>query len=98
MSAQPAAARLVGVGVFVLAAVLLFGVGLFMIGDRQNAFTRKFVVYTEFAKMTGLQPGSIVRVSGAKAGTVKEIAVPNSPSKKLRVKLEISEELHALAR
>lgn len=90
--------RLVGVGVFVLAAVVLFAVGLFMIGDRQNAFMRKFVVYTEFAKITGLQQGSIVRVSGAKGGTVKEIAVPDTPSKKFRVKMEISESLHALVR
>ena len=39
-----------------------------MIGDRQMAFAKKFTIYTEFKKITGLQPGGIVRVSGAKAG------------------------------
>ena len=71
MSAK--AARLVGVGVFVIAGALLFAIGLFMIGDRQMAFAKKFTVYTEFKKITGLQPGSIVRVSGAKAGSITQI-------------------------
>jgi phospholipid/cholesterol/gamma-HCH transport system substrate-binding protein len=91
-------ARLAGVGAFVLAGLLLFTVGLFMIGDRQMAFANKFTVYTEFKKITGLQPGAIVRVSGAKAGTITEILPPNAPSGKFRVKLEIAEDLHQLVR
>jgi phospholipid/cholesterol/gamma-HCH transport system substrate-binding protein len=91
-------ARLVGIGVFVVSGLLLFGIGLFMIGDRQMAFAKKFVIYTGFTKITGLQPGAIVRVSGAKAGTVKEIVPPSRPSDKFRVKLEITDELHPLVR
>ena len=91
-------ARMVGLGVFVVAGLLLFTVGLFMIGDRQMAFAKKFTVYTEFKKITGLQPGAIVRVSGAKAGTIRKIAPPNRPSEKFRVELEITEELHPLVR
>jgi phospholipid/cholesterol/gamma-HCH transport system substrate-binding protein len=98
MPATTSAARLVGVGVFVLGGLLLFTVGLFMIGDRQMAFAKKFTVYTEFRKITGLQPGAIVRVSGAKAGSIKEILPPNTPSAKFRVKLEITEDLHQLVR
>jgi phospholipid/cholesterol/gamma-HCH transport system substrate-binding protein len=90
--------RLVGVGVFVIVTLLLFAIGLFMIGDRQMAFARKFIVYTEFAKITGLQPGAIVRVSGAKAGAVKSIAPPSRPAAKFRVELEIVEDLHGLVR
>ena len=89
-------ARLVGVGVFVLGGLLLFTLGLFMIGDRQMLFAKKFVIYTEFKKITGLQPGAIVRVSGAKAGAITEILPPNTPSEKFRVKLEIAEDLHQL--
>jgi len=94
----PTPARLAGVGVFVVSGLLLFAVGLFMIGDRQMAFAKKFAIYTEFAKITGLQPGAIVRVSGAKGGTVTEIIPPNRPSEKFRVKLEITEQLHPLVR
>ena len=55
---MPTPARLAGVGVFVLSGLLLFAVGLFMIGDRQMAFVKKFTIYTEFRKITGLQPGA----------------------------------------
>jgi len=66
------ATRLVGVGVFVIVGVLLFTIALFMIGDRQMAFARRFTLYTEFSRVTDLQPGAIVRVSGAKGGEVKD--------------------------
>ena len=91
-------ARLVGVGVFVLGGLLLFAVGLFLIGDRQMAFATKFTVYTEFTKITGLQPGAIVRVSGAKAGTITQIIPPGRPGEKFRVELEVTEDLHQLVR
>ena len=91
-------ARLAGVGAFVLGGLLLFTVGLFMIGDRQMAFAKKFTIYTEFKKITGLQPGAIVRVSGAKAGAITQIVPPARPSGKFRVEFEITEELHPLVR
>jgi phospholipid/cholesterol/gamma-HCH transport system substrate-binding protein len=90
--------RLVGIGVFVLGGLLLFALGLFMIGDRQMAFAKRFTVYTEFTKVTGLQPGAVVRVLGAKAGSIKQIVPPNSPGEKFRVRLEIGESLHQLVR
>ena len=91
-------ARLAGVGVFVLLGLSLFAVALFMIGDRQLAFARKVVVYTEFKTITGLQPGAIVRVSGAPAGSVTDIDVPSDPSGRFRARLEITEDLHQLVR
>src|SRR5688572_27714229 len=62
------------------------------------AFATKFTVYTEFKKITGLQPGAIVRVSGAKAGSITQILPPNKPSEKFRVELEITEDIHQLVR
>ena len=91
-------ARLAGVGIFVLTGLLLFAIALFMIGERQLAFARKFVVYTEFTTITGLQPGAVVRVSGAPAGSITDIEPPVDPSGKFRVRLEITEDLHQLVR
>lgn len=91
-------ARLAGVGLFVLGTVLLLGVAVFMIGDRQMAFTKRFVLYTEFARVTGLQDGAVVRVSGARAGEVTAIAPPLEPAGKFRVSLQVTEELHRLVR
>ncbi len=90
--------RLAGVGVFVGGGLLLFAIGLFMIGDRQMAFSDKVIVYTEFRRVTGLQPGAIVRVSGAKAGSIREILPPNTPSGRFRVEFDLIEDLHPLVR
>jgi phospholipid/cholesterol/gamma-HCH transport system substrate-binding protein len=91
-------ARLVGVGLFVLGGLLLFGIGLFLIGDRQMAFNRSFTIYTEFHRITGLQPGALVRVSGAKAGSVTTIRVPSGPGGRFHVEFEIAESLHPIVR
>ena len=77
---------------------MLFAIAVFMIGDRQMAFSRRVAIYTEFRTITGLQPGAIVRVSGATAGSVQEIEPPADPSGKFRVRLEITEDLHQLVR
>jgi phospholipid/cholesterol/gamma-HCH transport system substrate-binding protein len=91
-------ARLAGVGLFVLAGLVLFAIALFMIGERQLAFAQRFVIYTEFTTITGLQPGAIVRVAGAPAGSVTGIDPPADPNGKFRVRLEITEDLHQLVR
>lgn len=96
MSATPA--RLAGVGLFVITMLVLVGVAVFMIGNRQMAFSKRFDLYTEFAKVTGLQTGAIVRVSGARAGEVVEIVPPTQPAGRFRVRLRIVEELHTLVR
>jgi len=91
-------ARAAGVGLFVLAAIALFGVAVFMIGDRHQAFAKKFVVYTEFARVTGLQAGAVIRVSGARGGEVTDVAPPTQPAGRFRVRMEVTEDLHQLVR
>jgi phospholipid/cholesterol/gamma-HCH transport system substrate-binding protein len=90
--------KLVGAGAFVVMGVLLFTVGLFMIGERRMLFEDRMSVYTEFAKLGQLQMGAVVTVAGANAGEVTDIVIPASPAGKFRVKMEIREELHGLVR
>src|SRR5260370_620285 len=90
--------RAVAVGAFVIAGVLLFGVGLFLIGDRRLLFSDTFEVYAEFANIAGLQNGAKVRVAGLDAGEVDTIHVPANPSARFRVKLRIREDVHPLIR
>ena len=90
--------RAVAVGAFVVAGVLLFGVGLFLIGDRRMLFSNMFEVYAEFANISGLQNGAKVRVAGMDAGEVDTIHVPSTPSARFRVKLRIREDVHQLIR
>lgn len=86
------------VGAFVVGGVLLFGLGLFLIGDRRMLFEDRVEVYAEFMKIAGLQPGAIVRVAGMDAGEVETIHVPAAPSQPFRVKLLVRRDLHPLIR
>ncbi len=86
------------VGIFVGVCLLLFGVGLFLIGNSNQLFTKSFHVYAEFKKITGIQDGGKVRVAGMDAGTVTRIEVPSRPEGKFRVYFKIVEKLHPLVR
>ncbi|HEY7162518.1 MAG TPA: MlaD family protein [Acidobacteriota bacterium] len=88
----------VGLGIFVVAGLLLFTAGIFLIGNRQMLFQRSFEIWTEFTTIGGLQEGATVRVSGKDAGEVLDIEVPPDPSKKFRIRMRIVEELHPLVR
>ena len=90
--------KAVGAGAFVVIGLLLFAVGLFMIGERRMLFEKRFTVYTEFSRLGDLETGAPVRVAGADAGEVTDIEVPAKPSAKFRVKMEVREALHPIIR
>src|SRR5215472_9260575 len=90
--------RNVNVGLFVAGGLLLFGAGMFLIGDRRQAFGRHIEYYSEFVNLSGLSNGAKVRVGGLDAGEVLAIEVPDSPSSRFRVRWRISEKLGALVR
>ena len=75
------------VGAFVVGGVLLFTVGLFLIGDRRMLFSDTFEVYAEFAEIAALDNGAKVRVAGMDAGEVENIRVPAGPGSRFRVRM-----------
>lgn len=90
--------RLAAVGAFVVAGLLLFGVGLFLIGDRRLLFVDNYEIFTEFSKVTGVQVGTGVRVAGLPAGEVTAVLIPPGPTSRFRVRLRIREDLKPLVR
>jgi phospholipid/cholesterol/gamma-HCH transport system substrate-binding protein len=86
------------VGLFVLAGLSLFTVGLFLIGNRHEAFAKHVEFYADFTNLAGLSKGSKVQVAGMDAGQVLDIGVPSSPSSGFRVKVRIDDRLHGLVR
>jgi len=86
------------IGIFVVGGLLLFGIGMFLIGDRHQAFARHNEYYAEFANLGGLAEGAKVRVAGMDAGQVLAIDVPDSPSSRFRVKWRIDAKLSGLVR
>ena len=85
-------------GTFVLVGVILLTTVLFLIGNRNQAFSKHENLYVEMATVTGIAPGSKVRAGGLDAGEVKVIELPSRPSAKFRVKLEVERKLHSLIR
>ncbi len=86
------------VGAFVLGGLVLFGAGLFLIGDRRLLFVDQFEINSTFGKVTGLQIGTNVMVAGLAAGEVMEIALPSRPSDRFRVRMRLREDVHHLVR
>jgi len=90
--------RYLAVGVFIIAGVTLFALGIFLVGSRHEAFSRHVLLYTEFADLDGIAKGSKVQVAGMDAGQVTKIGIPRSPSDHFRVEMKVNESLHGLIR
>lgn len=90
--------RLAAVGAFVIGSIVLFAVGLFLIGDRRMMFAETFEVYAEFSQVAGLQNGAKVRVAGMDAGEVETVHLPTSPSGRFRIKFRVRQDMHPLIR
>jgi phospholipid/cholesterol/gamma-HCH transport system substrate-binding protein len=90
--------RYLAVGIFIIASLTLFALGIFLVGNRHEAFSRHVQLYTEFADLDGIAKGSKVQVAGMDAGQVTKIDVPASPSGHFRVQMKIDESLHGLVR
>lgn len=88
----------VKVGIFLVGGALLFCVGLFLVGSRENLFGSYFTVYTEFRDINTLENGSKVRVAGMSAGQITAITVPRSPSQSFRLKLKVDKKFAGMIR
>jgi phospholipid/cholesterol/gamma-HCH transport system substrate-binding protein len=85
-------------GAFVIGGLLLFALGLFLIGDRRMLFSKSAEYYTEFAQVNALEAGGKVRVGGMDAGEIVDIRVPSGPGSKFRLKFKIVEKLFPVIR
>jgi phospholipid/cholesterol/gamma-HCH transport system substrate-binding protein len=90
--------RYLAVGIFIITSVTLFALGIFLVGNRHEAFSRHVLLYTEFADLDGVAKGSKVQVAGMDAGQVTRIEVPSSPSGHFRVQMKVDEKLRGLIR
>ena len=90
--------RLATVGAFVIGGLLLFAVGLFLIGDRRLLFSEQFEVEADFGNVAGVEIGTGVRLSGLPAGEVIGIEIPGEPGGRFVVRMRVREDLRALVR
>ncbi|HYH44963.1 MAG TPA: MlaD family protein, partial [Thermoanaerobaculia bacterium] len=71
------------VGLLVLAAVAVLALGVFLIGDQNNLFSRKNRYYIDFGSVSGVKPGNPVQLNGVDVGTVDQVILPTDPARKL---------------
>jgi len=86
------------VGLFVVIGLTLFTFGLFLIGNRHEAFAHHIEYYVEFVDLSGLAKGDKVQVAGMDAGQVVEVGIPTSPAGRFRIKVRINDVLRGLVR
>jgi phospholipid/cholesterol/gamma-HCH transport system substrate-binding protein len=75
-------------GLFVITGLLLFTIGIYLIGERQNIFGTNILISVEFSNVNGLQKGNNVRYSGINVGTVEEISMLNDSVIKVDLLIE----------
>ncbi|AXC12204.1 ABC-type transport [Acidisarcina polymorpha] len=86
------------VAAFLILGVILFGIGLFLVGDQHKAFSHHLDFYTDLADVDGLNSGAHVRVNGFEAGEITKMEIPQKPTGKFRLKLHIDGKLKSLIR
>jgi len=64
-------------GIFISIGLLLFVLGIFIIGKQKNLFNPVFTVTTTFHNVSGLLVGNNIRFSGINVGTVDQIKIMN---------------------
>jgi phospholipid/cholesterol/gamma-HCH transport system substrate-binding protein len=85
------AARL---GAFFIVALTILVSGIFIIGGNQYMFSSTYRLNTKFASVVGLDSGAEVRVGGVHSGSVRSVQLPNKPTDKITVWMDLDRSTH----
>lgn len=81
-------------GAFILIALIMFGVMIFLVGGKQFTFNRTYRVSAPFDNVAGLEEGAPVRAGGVRVGAVQKINLPHQPSEKVTVEMALEKSSH----
>jgi phospholipid/cholesterol/gamma-HCH transport system substrate-binding protein len=79
-------------GIFIVITLAVLAIAVFMIGSRESLFHSSYKVRAEYDNVAGLNEGADVRVGGIRKGSVKAIQLPNQPSGKVVVVMDLAKE------
>jgi phospholipid/cholesterol/gamma-HCH transport system substrate-binding protein len=85
-------------GIFILATLLIFAAGIFLIGNSEFRFTSTYRLNADFQTVAGLETGASVRVGGVHEGSVRRIILPQRPDRKVRVEMDLQARTHAVVK
>jgi phospholipid/cholesterol/gamma-HCH transport system substrate-binding protein len=80
------------VGAMIFIGVLTFVIGIFLVGEKSQLFSRTFKIHVNFTAAEGVKPGSFVVLSGYNIGTVTDIELSQNADS-VRLTLSISEDV-----
>jgi phospholipid/cholesterol/gamma-HCH transport system substrate-binding protein len=86
------------VGLLVIAGAALFIIVLFTIAQRSFLLSDTFRVQTSFFNVSGLTPGAPVQYQGVNVGRVEAVILPSQSSGKVRVEMQLEEDVEHLIR
>lgn len=86
--------RHVIVGIFVVAALLIFVLGVMTLGGQKSIFNKGATINAVFDEVNGLQAGNNVWYAGVKVGTIQAISLTKEG--KVAVAMNIEEKAHPL--
>ncbi len=87
------------VGLVILLAVVLFAVGILLIGQESNLFRRKNHYLIYFSAVGGLNEGNPVQLDGVNVGRVRSIVLPTEArSSQIEVEIEVDRRYEARIR
>ena len=72
-------------GLFIIVGIILFILGIFIIGKQKNLFNPVFSLRSNFQNVSGLQVGNTIRFSGINVGTVDDIQIVNDSTVKVKM-------------
>lgn len=75
-------------GIFVSVGVVLFTLGIYFIGDRQQLFSSSFKIKAIFKDVNGLKVGNNVQFSGINVGTIEKIEIITDTSVSVDIIIE----------
>jgi len=91
--------REIRVGLVILAAMVVLAAGVFLIGSKNNLFSRKTRYYVEFSSVSGLKPGSPVQLDGVDVGAIEKVVLSENPQKQdIRVWIRVERDYTARLR
>src|ERR1035437_1515885 len=85
------AARL---GAFIIAALTILVSGIFIICWKQYLFSSTYRLNAKFGTVVGLDSGADVRVGGVHSGSVRSVELPNKPTDKITVWMDLDRSSH----
>lgn len=82
--------RPIWLGVFVTAALIIFVVGIYFIGQKQMLFSSTFTIKTIYKDVNGLEVGDNVRLTGIDVGTISDIEILSDTSAQVSMSIDKS--------